>query len=39
MILQDITGRYAGNTGNYNPGTPQCCCVDQVSPLICYMKS
>ena len=30
-LLQDITGRLAGSSGNYNPGTPQCCCVDQVS--------
>ena len=33
-LLQDITGRLAGSSGNYNPGTPQCCCVDQVSILI-----
>jgi len=29
--IADITGRLAGSSGNYNPGTPQCCCVDQAS--------
>merc|ERR1711879_311707 len=34
--IADITGRHhqGGNTGNYNPGTVQCCCVDQASS--CY---
>jgi len=32
--IADISGRLAGSAGNYNPGTPQCCCVDQSSS--CY---